>query len=165
MGLISLTNSSEKTIVDDEMVDYLSQWNWKLQQGYVARHVGNNRKGTGRYIFMHRVINETPDDKITDHINRNKLDNRKENLRTADSLINQRNRLMNKNNISGINGVWYNPKHGSAGAWIATKVINNKQINKKFGCFKLGYNKAKHLAIEWRNAHDLQFNILNGKEI
>ncbi len=42
-----------------------------------------------------------------DHINRDKLDNRKENLRICDRLTNMQNREVNKNSSTGYNGIYF----------------------------------------------------------
>lgn len=64
-------------IVDEADYDVLNQWNWYyVENGYAARW------GTPR-MSMHRLINGTPKGMHTDHINGNKLDNRRCNLRTC----------------------------------------------------------------------------------
>ncbi len=63
-----------------------------------------------RHYMAHRVAwavyyGEAPPDMI-DHINRVKGDNRIENLRAADPVINGRNQSKRSNNTSGANGIW-----------------------------------------------------------
>jgi len=80
------------TIVDDENYEWLNQWKWHCNtNGYVMRTVRTNK--VRRNIIMHRVIlklNST--DVETDHINRNKLDNRRANLRIATRSQNNTNK-------------------------------------------------------------------------
>ena len=91
-------------IVDDDMFEYLNQWNWWADKGrntyYAARHEGNKK------IYMHRFIMKAKNRRIfIDHINDNGLDNRKCNLRlcnAAQNIVNSRGR---KNRSSQYKGV------------------------------------------------------------
>lgn len=68
-------------IVDDDEYDFLSQFNWHLtSHGYAARNLTVS-KGRQAKILMHRVVVGSPPGKTVDHINGDRLDNRKENLR------------------------------------------------------------------------------------
>ena len=79
------------TIVDDDDYEYLSLKKWNCDHlNYVRRIERIN--GKRKAVFMHRIINHTPDGFQTDHINNNPLDNRKENLRTATSEQNKYNK-------------------------------------------------------------------------
>jgi hypothetical protein len=79
--------------VSDEDVEYLSQWNWHVtQSGYAARRT----KGQP-IVWMHRVVLERmgfpPGSyECADHINRDRLDNRRDNLRPATFALNAQNR-------------------------------------------------------------------------
>jgi hypothetical protein len=54
---------------------------------------------------MHRLVTSFPKEKIVDHINRNKLDNRRANLRIADKSINAINSGLRNTNTSGYKGI------------------------------------------------------------
>ena len=71
------------TLVDEEDYGWLSQYKWRCWNGY-ARNDALGR--------MHRAIIEAPPNRQTDHINRDRLDNRKGNLRLATNRKNQQNR-------------------------------------------------------------------------
>ncbi len=58
----------------------------------------------GTRTIMHRVLAETPPGMQTDHINRNKLDNRRSNLRNCSASQNQANRVCRAKS-SGFMGV------------------------------------------------------------
>lgn len=110
------------TIVSQEDIAHLSQWEWrKSSLGYVERWdaTGDKRKR----VHMHRVVNQTPPGMDTDHINRDPLDNRRDNLRTATRNLNNRNRGCNRNNTSGIVGVTWDKNRKK---WAAACCINYK---------------------------------------
>lgn len=60
-----------------------------------------------------------------DHINRNPLDNRRENLRPASQAENTRNRSLSKNNTSEITGVGYVKRLGK---WRSRITVNDTHI-------------------------------------
>ena len=121
MKKIKLTKG-KFALVDNKDFDWLNQWTWCLNSnGYAVRDVGG-RKNKKR-ILMHRLLNKTPKGLSTDHVNRNKLDNRKSNLRTVTQSQNILNAKLSKNNKSGYNGVtWYKNR------WVARIKINYKSI-------------------------------------
>lgn len=96
------------TQVDDDVYDYLVQFRWRLspREKHVVRRVWD--KGIRRTIMMHRVILGLgkDDGSETDHIDRNKLNNQRSNLRICTTAQNQWNAGMRKDNSSGYKGVW-----------------------------------------------------------
>ena len=68
-------------LVDDDDYDYLSQFIWTQGvSGYIVRSK-RRKEQSSQNLSMHRIITECPKGLTVDHINFNKLDNRKENLR------------------------------------------------------------------------------------
>ena len=129
MKIIELTKGRQ-AIVDDSDYKYLNQWKWHYSDGGYAHRSQHIRIGKNKYsckkIRMHRVINNTPDGFITDHINRNKLDNRKCNLRTTNKSVNTINRGKPNNNTSGFKGVYLD---SWTGKWRAELKLNRKKIS------------------------------------
>lgn len=103
MKQIYLTQG-KKAQVDDIDFEWLNQWKWYCDKGYAVRNVAIPN-GKQEALYMHRLINQTPKGSDTDHINRNKLDNRRSNLRTATRSLNIINRNPRKDNKSGFTGV------------------------------------------------------------
>ena len=108
MKKIKLTKG-KYALVDDADFSRLNQWKWCYNEnGYATR--GTHKRINGERISinysMHRLINKTPDNLFTDHINRNKLDNRKSNLRTITHQQNCFNLSPGKRNKSGCRGVY-----------------------------------------------------------
>jgi len=74
---------------------------------------------------LHRIIMGDPEDLVVDHINRNPLDNRRENLRIVTKQENSMNLSMSKRNKSGITGVCW---HKGSGKWVARISYKYKHI-------------------------------------
>ena len=86
-------------------------------------------KINGRLARFHRHLFGFPKETI-DHINRDKLDNRKCNIRLCTPKENSRNLSIAKNNTSGVTGV-KKTKHGK---WNASIMVDRKGIH--LGNFK-----------------------------
>ena len=79
---------------------------------------------------MHRLIADCPKHLFVDHINRVRHDNRRCNLRYADTTENAINKSVMGNNKSGVSGVCYDK---SRNKWIGKIGIGNrKTIGKRF---------------------------------
>ena len=92
-------------LIDIGDVDFCKKHNWRISnKGYVTTTI--NRKSK----HLHRLIMSPMPQEEIDHINRDKLDNRKENLRICDRLTNMQNRGVNKNSSTGYNGIYFNKK-------------------------------------------------------
>lgn len=130
------------TIVDDHRYEELNQWRWHTDnKGYVVRRV--RRNGKKLVVYMHRVVADTPQGMVTDHINGLVTDNREENLRVCTDAENKRNRGRTQQNTSGLKGVYW---HKQIGRWYSRIMVDNK--DKYLGTFDtpeeahLAYTKA-----------------------
>ena len=94
------------------------------------------RTNNGRNISFHREITGAAEGQEVDHINRNTLDNCKNNLRFVTRSQNNMNQGLHGKNTSGHRGVHFNSYKKR---WIARIKINNIRIN--IGTF-LDYNLA-----------------------
>jgi hypothetical protein len=137
MKYIELTQGMT-AMVDDEDFDQLNQLSWYFQGKYAARI--DRRNGRRTIFYMHRIITKVSDGQHVDHINGDRLDNRKANLRIATRSQNQWNRGPSKNSTSGHKGVYW---HKIRLQWMAAIEANGKR-------FYLGYFDSKSDAI---NAH------------
>jgi len=109
-------------IIDKEDYRKIKKYKWCLSpQGYVVTWDGKR---------LHRLINNTFYNYDTDHIDNNKLNNRKENLRVCTKLENSRNVGLSSNNSSGFKGVWW--ENGNK-KWRALINANGMAIH--LGCF------------------------------
>jgi len=77
--------------IDEEDLNILESRKWHLSStGYAVWR--GNVEGKKVTVRLHRLITDCPPGKIIDHINHNKLDNRKSNLRVCTQSDNMRNR-------------------------------------------------------------------------
>lgn len=117
-------------IVDDEDHPILNRINWT---------VSDNGYPKNGHFTMHRLVLGFPRARDIDHINQDKLDNRKRNLRGCGRSINSANRgkqsLLNATSL--YKGVSYNKKRNE---WSARVHHQNKQYN--LGTFKNEHHAA-----------------------
>lgn len=114
---IGYTFKDEEFYFDLEDYDKIKDYCWCLNaHGYISA------KHNNEHILMHKIITEYS---IVDHINHNKFDNRKCNLRNVTKSQNGMNHVKPTNNTSGTVGVYWNK---SKGLWEACIVENNNRI-------------------------------------
>jgi hypothetical protein len=88
-------------LVDDDDFEWLNQWKWFCNKaGYAVRNLPKHKSE-----YMHRAIMKTPDGLQTDHVDHNKRNNQKNNLRICNNSQNQANRHYDKSKESGYRGV------------------------------------------------------------
>jgi len=108
--------------VDDSDFVFLNHFNWQVDKnGVVSSHAVG---------LMSRLIMEAPRGKEVDHIDGNRFNNQRSNLRLATSSQNKCNRGPRKDNKSGLKGVsWHRP------------------LNKWTARIKIPYGKYLHLGL------------------
>lgn len=137
MKKIQLTKN-QYTVIDEEDFEKVSQYNWYFQSfGYAARKVGGFKKQ--KTVLLHRFIMDAKQGEEIDHINGDKLDNRKENLRFCTHRQNAVNQRIYSTNTSGFRGVYAVGKK-----WAAQIYRYNKAIY-------LGSFETKELAAKARD--------------
>jgi len=148
------------TIVDEDDYERLSKYSWHCIQGkYAARDVWRHNKRK-LHIRMHREIMGFPEGLDVDHINRDTLDNRKENLRAVPHTINLRNQTMRnlEKKTSRFKGVhWCKERN----LWVASIGIGGKMYG--LGRFVQEENAARaYNAIAEKNGF-LNLNPVSGE--
>jgi hypothetical protein len=94
--------------IDDIDLDRVRTRKWKITNyGYVISDVVNRQK-----IQLHRLLLSPNDNQYVDHINRDKLDNRRVNLRICNFAENIRNRSVLKSKALQVKGVRSKKKNG-----------------------------------------------------
>ena len=120
---IKMSNSNNDMLCDVDCMDELLKYYWYERDGYATTNF-NYKK-----LLAHRIIMDVGDydgDNQIDHINGNRLDNRKNNLRIVTSQQNSMNAAVRSDNTSGATGVfWYKTRS----KWRVQIVINGKAIH------------------------------------
>jgi len=140
-------NSEYISIIDIEDYEKVKKINWYLiSSGYLAT---SNLPKIGKTVLLHYYLIEYDKEKFEcDHINRNKLDNRKENLRIVTRRQNSLNVGQLKNNTSGYKGVTWNKKYKKWRAYIESEGIK----------YHLGYFENIEDAINIRKKAEQKFH-------
>ena len=114
-GICISSNDGLKILFSLCDYDLIKKYCWFIENGYAVAKDGNH------HITMHQILCG----KGADHINRNRIDNRRENLRRCSQRDNGKNRSLQKNNQSGITGVGFNK---SSQQWRARITVNGVPI-------------------------------------
>ena len=135
----------------NEMICDIEDWmrlkdrHWRLDgAGYVVTSIKK------KYTSFHRVVMIPEKGKVVDHINHNKLDNRKNNLRVVTQSENSKNRACGSRNNTGVTGVYFLK---NSGKWVAYVGDNGKNI-------RLGEFDDFDLAVLERKKAEEQYNYL-----
>ena len=91
--------------LDDEYIGLTNTSWYETHNGYAMQRYWDKDTKTYKHRRMHRVVIEAPKNMLVDHINGDKLDNRKSNLRLCTPAQNMYNRKVNKNNKTMVKGV------------------------------------------------------------
>lgn len=102
MKYIQLTQN-QQALVDDEDFERLSKYKWHFnKKNYARTNIYDKDLKKETSIGMHQMIMNTPKGMVTDHINGNGLDNRKENLRICTQANNLANKSKQSNGFTSI---------------------------------------------------------------
>lgn len=124
---VPLTKGLE-AVIDANDAHLVEGFNWYSHNAYAARSI-KDEFGRQKILRMHNLILNPKCGLFVDHINRNTLDNRRQNLRYATASENQMNRGVSSSNISGLKGAHWD---SSKGKWRPEIQANGKR-------YKLGY--------------------------
>lgn len=109
----------QSVLVDAADYEWLSRHQWTVCAGYAARHEN------GRRISMHREIMKAPPGMVVDHIDGNKQNNCRSNLRICTPRENVQNRAKQIGSASRFKGVFYDKSHGK---WYVGVCCNGQHL-------------------------------------
>lgn len=118
---VYIKNDKNKVMLCDiKDWENLKNYYWIEQQGYAVACKDYE------HILFHREVMCIADPKVqVDHINGNRLDNRKSNLRLCSNQENSMNKYKNSNNSSGYKGVYFDRDRGK---WRGAIQYDGKSI-------------------------------------
>lgn len=98
-------SQGRKVLVDDEVFEELNKycWSFNSRTKYAERTMRIGEKF--KKVQMHRIIANTPEGLWTDHINHDRLDNRKANLRSVTKQQNGLGKIIKPGKDSRYKGV------------------------------------------------------------
>lgn len=116
-------NNNRIMICDADVWERLKEFSWSSHGGGYAST--SNKDGKLKYKEFHRNVIEIREGMIADHINRNRYDNRRCNLREVTVQANAVNRSLPSNNTTGHMGLIRREN----GKWQATIVVSGNKIS------------------------------------
>jgi hypothetical protein len=84
--MVGVTSKGGEFYFDKNDYKLVKQYTWYINKGGYTTN-----KLSARAMFLHRLVMNPPDNMCVDHIDHNKVDNRKDNLRICTSLQNNFN--------------------------------------------------------------------------
>lgn len=118
-GCLAKEISESNTVAPlfSEVDSDLRSVHWHAPDGYAQKRFNGVRKKAHRIVLERMLGRPLEKGELVDHINRDKLDNRRSNLRLADKSINAINTEF-RGNKSGYRGVYeYHPKEWKDNGW------------------------------------------------
>lgn len=116
-------------LIDDDIFEIVNEYKWSLRKGYVVSTMSHHKdRKIGirhKVINLHHIVLPFNEGMDIDHKNRNRLDNRRSNLRHIKRSVNSLNGKLRKQNTSGHRGVGWDK---AAHKWKASIKLNYKQI-------------------------------------
>lgn len=132
-------------LLDEQDKDLLElKWH-RHTAGYMQTGGGNDKQYAHRIVLQRKIGRLLKKGELCDHINQNKLDNRRSNLRVADKSINAVNRNIRTDNKTGYNGVEkHHPKESIKKGWNPSYCFSIQRKGQK--TFYSKYFKTPELA-------------------
>ncbi len=120
-----LNIKGRQVFVDDKDFKNIKMYSWCISvSGYAVARVA------GKVVYLHRLLLKVPKGQLCDHINGNRLDNRRDNLRVCTARQNAQNQGIKKSNKSGFKGVSWDKRKQK---WVSR--IRTGKLYKFLGYF------------------------------
>lgn len=143
MKKIKLTKNKH-ALIDNDDYNNLSKHNWQYDGFYAGRNIKVGDKKTR--LRMHVDIMNPPKGMVVDHIDGNRLNNQRNNLRICTQSDNQKKMKLFSTNTSGIQGISWDSRRNK---WFVQKCYNRKR-------YTIGrFDKKEDAIIAYNNFCDI----------
>lgn len=99
-------NDKTSFVIDSSDFQLVSKYTWfKGKRGYPTAHYSRKLKASSRTFTLHRLLFGFPESGDIDHIDGNKMNNRRENMRLCShqqNMFNQKKRCTNSTGYTGV---------------------------------------------------------------
>lgn len=130
-ALIKHKGVEKKIRFDKKDIETINKYKWYIgSHGYAVTYDRISGKKDAKKILMHRLLMGKAGHLVVDHINRDKLDNRKSNLRFLSQARNTFNKTPQRNNKTGFSGVNLHKN----GKYIVSIELDNKPVHLGYFC-------------------------------
>lgn len=150
MASIPLSKGKTTILDDDDFMSIIGR-SWHFCGGYARTTVMDKESQSFRTkaIYLHRFLMGLSEDdpRHIDHINGDRLDNRKENLRVCEPFQNSMNALASIKSKTGVRGVCFDRQREK---WVASLAVKGKKIwKKRFSSFDqaVAAREAEEIAV------------------
>lgn len=100
IAYVEMSNTHNIMMCDADVWEKHKNQTWFEHDGYASARVNTKIRK------MHRLIKECPKGYVIDHINRNKLDNRRDNIRVTTQCVNCINKGASRKSKTGYKGIY-----------------------------------------------------------
>jgi hypothetical protein len=149
VAVIFLAGGKAVAVVDADDWERLSRHRWRLSKGHAITDIGSTT------VSMHRMIVGAREGQVVDHRNRQRLDNRKENLRRCTHEENNLN-TSPRGQASRYRGVWM-----SKGKWRAAITRHGRRQYLGYWDTELQAAMAYDMAADRLHGRFAKLNILH----
>ena len=169
VGILKVLNHKsldyQEILFDKNDYTLISSYVWHINpEGYAATNSDKNYRSAlmSRLILgvLDLKVNDSDTSALTlvDHIDRNRYNNQKINLRLVNRKTNANNAKIKSNNTTGIEGVFITKRTSSSDSWTATWYDDdNKRKRKDYSIKKYGFDEAKAMAVAMRQEMEAKF--------
>lgn len=123
-----LLSKGKVALVDNDDLEKVSFCSWNFDR-YARANVWLKDEKKYKVMYMHRIIANAPQGMDVDHINGDKLDNRKENLRVCTRSENLHNLKGSPRTASGLRGAYREKNRGKGCRWFSQMSVRGKMYH------------------------------------